>query len=363
MTENPAPASSAIKSPHDERDILLGEVARVGEPFDWDKGYDAEAELAVAIGQPSFKVKTKDQNGSGSCGGQSDSYGGAVIAGISTKSYEEKSAKFTYAPIAYPGAGGSTGRDLSDRAIKVGWGAEALTPSYDNGNPPSEAFMARKQDITVEAVEHAAKSHALGYFLAQLDIDAFAMAIRDFKYLRIGVVGSNNGSWRTADPKPPKDAEARWYHWVAGLRAQKRKGKKAIGFRNSWGPQTGDDGIQWINEDWFKARLTNDPYGTIPLFEPRGYMWDPVPLPVGFHHTFNKDLQRGMVDPECVFLQKALRINGVFPAGVPYSETFGPATFGAVQKFQIKYAIAKAGDAGFGRCGPKTRAVLNGLYA
>jgi peptidoglycan hydrolase-like protein with peptidoglycan-binding domain len=50
-------------------------------------------------------------------------------------------------------------------------------------------------------------------------------------------------------------------------------------------------------------------------------------------------------------------------AGSPGNETsyFGPATKGAVQKFQVKYGIAGAGDPGYGYVGPKTRAKLNSL--
>jgi spore germination protein len=52
-------------------------------------------------------------------------------------------------------------------------------------------------------------------------------------------------------------------------------------------------------------------------------------------------------------------------AGSPGNETtmFGLATAGAVQKFQVKYGIAKQGDAGYGHVGPATRAKLNQILA
>lgn len=48
-------------------------------------------------------------------------------------------------------------------------------------------------------------------------------------------------------------------------------------------------------------------------------------------------------------------------AGSPGNETtrFGPATLAALKKFQVKHGIAKAGVAGYGSVGPKTRAKLN----
>ncbi|MFA7309704.1 MAG: glycosyl hydrolase family 18 protein [Candidatus Paceibacterota bacterium] len=52
-------------------------------------------------------------------------------------------------------------------------------------------------------------------------------------------------------------------------------------------------------------------------------------------------------------------------AGSPGNEStyFGPATARAVQKFQVKYGIAKAGNSGYGYVGPSTRMKLNSLLA
>lgn len=45
------------------------------------------------------------------------------------------------------------------------------------------------------------------------------------------------------------------------------------------------------------------------------------------------------------------------------NSTFGPATERALQKFQVKYNIAKAGNPGYGYTGPATRAKLNTVAA
>lgn len=364
MPDNPSLiVDSAVKSPHDERDILYTDVAYGAAPFDWNVGYDGEIDLGKKLGVGIYKIPIKNQGASGSCGGQAEAYGAGSLAVLTQGgAYKEKSAKFTYAPIHAPG-GGTTGRALSDRAHASGWGLESLTPSYNDGTAPSEAFMERIQDIFPDAVQEGLKNKAINYVLLPVDIDTIAQAIRDYKFARIGVVGSNNGSWRSPDPIPPTDFEQHWYHWVCGLKAQVRQGKKAIGFPNSWGRDgVGDLGWQWLNEDWFNTRLSNDKYGVLPLFEPRAYVSNSVPLPDTFHYVFSKDLQYGMNDIDVVQLQTALRADGEFPNGVPYNTHFGPITRTSVQKFQIKYNISNSLSQGFGRCGPKTRAKLNELF-
>jgi len=50
----------------------------------------------------------------------------------------------------------------------------------------------------------------------------------------------------------------------------------------------------------------------------------------------------------------------IYPEGI-INGYFGPATQAAVQKFQVKYGIAKNGDAGYGNVGPATRAKMNAM--
>lgn len=347
--------SGAVQSESDHRDFLWTDVAHGSAPFDWLKGYDGEKDLELVLSLPEFRVPIKNQGMSGSCGGQAESYGGASIAALRNKSYEEKSAKFTYSPVAVRPGGGSSGRDLSSRSINVGWGSEALTPSYESGQPPSEEFMERSQDITPAATEHAKKSRASSYVLLPVDIDEIAKAIRDYKFVRLGIVGSNNGTWLTEFPTSnTPDGTPFWAHWTAGLKAKMINGKKCIGFPNSWGENVGNNGWQWLTEEWFKPSEYR-------IFEPRCYVWNTEPIPPSLHHVFNKDLWYGLVDPENQILQTALRIDGEFP-NVPYNDRFGEQTLAAVKKFQVKYGIVAPNGIGYGRCGPKTRAKLNQLF-
>ena len=72
---------------------------------------------------------------------------------------------------------------------------------------------------------------------------------------------------------------------------------------------------------------------------------------------FAKSLSLGAKGTDVLVLQAFLVKNGflVMPKGVSMG-SFGSLTKKAIQAFQVKYGIAKAGDTGYGSFGPKTRA-------
>lgn len=84
--------------------------------------------------------------------------------------------------------------------------------------------------------------------------------------------------------------------------------------------------------------------------------------------TIDRLLTKGMTSPGVKILQQLLnndpdtRVVQTGP-GSPGNESdfFGPATLKAVQKFQVKYGIAKPGASGYGNVGPLTRTILNSL--
>lgn len=88
-----------------------------------------------------------------------------------------------------------------------------------------------------------------------------------------------------------------------------------------------------------------------------------------FHYTFNENLVYGMRNKQVAALQKALKLDGIFPDSVPETGYYGPITAKAVFSFWKKYGIASwlemyvyASTKG-GRCvGPKTREKLNFLF-
>ncbi len=84
--------------------------------------------------------------------------------------------------------------------------------------------------------------------------------------------------------------------------------------------------------------------------------------------SFARQLKLGSSGADVKLLQQILNSDSatqVAASGVGSSgnETtyFGSATLSAVKRFQVKYGIAKAGNAGYGLVGPATRAKLNAL--
>lgn len=336
-----------FKSP-DENAPHYNEVGYGSQPFDWDLGYDIELEMGVATKTSGFKLPIKNQGQSGSCGGQAESYLGESIGALNLKSFEEKSAKFTYAPVAAPG-GGSSGDELANRSENVGWGSEALTPSYQNGQPPTEAFMEQVQDITPDATQHASIDRAISNALVNVDIDSIAQAVRDNGGVRIGIAGSNNGTWLSEFPQHPNTGDTLWYHWVDICKAQMINGKKMIGFPNSWGTAAGNQGWQWLDENY-----VNTTY----IFEARTYVFNDTPPPAEFHYRFMNDLQVGSTGPDVIALQTALQIDGEFPLNIKPTGYYGNVTKAAVTQFQKRYGIDQVGVVG-----PRTLAELNSLFS
>jgi peptidoglycan hydrolase-like protein with peptidoglycan-binding domain len=80
------------------------------------------------------------------------------------------------------------------------------------------------------------------------------------------------------------------------------------------------------------------------------------------HYQFTHGLQYGNTGEDVTQLQTFLKSQGtdIYPEGL-ITGYFGNLTKLAVQRFQLKYNIAKSGDAGYGYVGPKTRAKINSL--
>ncbi len=342
ITFNPG----AIQDTVDVRDFQFGEeIGHASVPFDWNTGFDIENVLG-------FKLKIKDQGTSSSCGGQAWSYAGHVWDKIIDSENDEKSAFFIYAQTFVQG-GGSAGRPNCDVVISQGWGSEVAAPSYINGIPRTESQYQRPQDITPEAKTGAAKDKAFAYANVSLDSDTIAQAIRDNNGCIMGIHGVNNGTWRSTYPLPPTTLSGAWSHWVYFGKAKLMNGKKYFGFANSWGTSVGDNGWQWISEDYINAR----PGGYPAIWSVWTIVAKSDPVVVALEHHFAHFLKQGDRNNEVQILQKALQIDGCFPSNVDTTTYFGTITANAVKKFQMKYGLNIDG-----KVGSRTNAKLNSLF-
>jgi hypothetical protein len=325
-------------------------IARGSAPFDWTAGIDIEANLASVLNNPSFKLPVKNQNGSGSCGGQAWSQYSGVLEAFFDKTFEERSAKYIYSQTFVSPDGGSNGRDNSNICINQGVSVEVLCPSYDNGQPPSESYMERPQDITQVARTDASTDRELSAAVVNSEnIDSVAQAIRDNYGCVLGVAGTNNGTWLSSFPQPPNTTDVLWGHWLYAGKAKMIDGKKYIGVINSWGADVGENGWQWLGEEYFNATDIFNVWTMV--FNEKSSMQ--------FKHDFLVNLKMGDKSSEVSSLQEALKIDGEFtvnPTGF-----YGEITRQSVLAFQKKYEINSQGTNGT-VVGPHTRQKLNEIF-
>lgn len=237
---NPSSEVGAVRDKYDPRTYQFAPRGA----FDWAIRYDVEEEIGHTL-------VVKDQNGSGSCGGQAWSYYGEVLEALATGTYEPRSARWPYANVRAPG-GGSMGKELSAFVVKEGFALEKDAPSYDNGKPPSELFMSRVPVLSDTQLDTALTSKALSYVQVAANFETIANAIKDNHGCCIAVYGQDNGTWRTNFPKPPSSKQGNWAHWLYAGKVKSLNGKKYIGVCNSWGASTGHNGWQWLGEEYFQ---------------------------------------------------------------------------------------------------------------
>ena len=127
MTEN-GHGTGAVIIPRNHMVASFGEIVADSPVFDWNRGFD----IRIKLGRD---LSTKDQNGSGSCGGQASSYLTEAVLNSA-----EMSARSIYNKCFVSG-GGSSEFGLMNTIVNIGVDLESVTTSYENGNPPSEAFM------------------------------------------------------------------------------------------------------------------------------------------------------------------------------------------------------------------------------
>lgn len=274
--------------------------------------------------------KVENQNGSGSCGGQAFRYHMQVNSLIRDGKDTALSAKSIYQPVFLPPMG-SRARDLIDRISTVGVCLESDVPSYENGNPPSEAFMEDGSKIT-PAMLVTAKLYSGKTYLSfsSSNIEQVKQAIFQGNGAVIALLGRNE-NWVAPGgiislPNPNSN-EQFWGHFLflTGFNIIKN-GIEYIEFVNSWGENWGDNGFGYLPLEYLTKGYGMNEWV---VFE--------NPLPDGtFHHQFNVNLQYGQTSDEVLSLQKILVKAGYNTLLTGY---YGDLTKKAVLQFQLDNKI------------------------
>lgn len=176
---------------------------------------------------------------------------------------------------------------------------------------------------------------------------------------------NGQSSWKPKDLfthfgglRPPSDPATLGGHETVPFAFDTKDGRAYVLDFNSWGDDWGDGGNAPLDlTDWLPH--INQVITCVDL---------PVDYTApGWSYTFKKALSKGMSGSDVVALQHALRIEGLFPAGVAFTGYFGDITFDAVKKFQSKYAADILTPVGLtqptGFVGTQTLKKLNALFS
>lgn len=300
-----------------------------------------------------------DQGRSGSCVAQTGKKQIGVYTFLKTGAFFPVSATHLYQRRSNKPGGGMIGINAYEIMQK---GVAPAVFAADERMSDAEMDALRVPAFA----EHVGKAFSIGNYMVvpTKDIDLIASIIQETgKAVMVWFYFEHN-EWterpRVRNQNLDLYAGATARHSVAAVDfTLTEDGKKALVIDDSWGPSAGNGaGQRVIDEDFFRARNWFAAHFMNFAFEEQGVPGKP-------QHTFLRDLEFSAVvnnDPEVVALQDCLKWEGLFPANVESSGYFGQITKKAVEGFQQKYDIARKGDAGFGRVGPKTRAKLNQIY-
>ena len=205
--------------------------------------------------------KIKNQNGSGSCVSQACSYYAEVLNTIETGEKKSLSPRFLY-PFCFIEPMGSYIKDNMSYIKGNGIATEASLTSYENGNPPSEKFMRKKDDIT-EAIRQEAMTYWIKdyYTWNNTRLDLFKQAIVQGNGCVVASWG-NNEVWKTGDIELPSYRnQMNWQHgiYLIGYNDD----KKAFEFVNSWGKEWGYEGFGWLPYSYVEQGYVSNPYTMI----------------------------------------------------------------------------------------------------
>lgn len=355
-----------------EKDYTIEEVASSFKAPVW-KEKKQPNELQFSFRDDTWRrFPERDQDGSSRCVMET----GAKLLGIDNwieeGEFAELSSKYGYSfriNRSWGSGEGMVGDDALQILTKRGLPFEGQVPSNGIGEAESNAYVPKKSH---EQVAQVFRAGGYGKFQTR-EIDRIASVIQNTGK---GVMAwfRWDGDEYTDVPFLKTGSTLAYHHSVSLIDPILYNGKKAFVIDESWGKNISKFGAQRIiTEDFFLARntfaaqtldLRNDwrdnPAQVIPIPKPK--------------HTFLQDLQFSPVynvDNEVKKLQEILRYEGFFPTtvnGQPIEITgyYGAITAKAVLEFQQKHSVASTAELILlqgKKVGPKTRVVLNELYA
>lgn len=273
--------------------------------------------------------------------------------------WREMSPRSVYPFVAQPG-GGSNSVDATKLATKQGMTLESLLPTEGL----SEQDVLKYDDYVTDAKQIALVYKPDSFVESASDFETIASIIDNYRRLgkkksvAITIIGSNNGTWNTAFPKPPSGPgePGLWYHRVIVTDFGLINGEKVLAIDNSWGPGVGLAGQQFLTKQYEPLI-----YGSVyTLNQPDNWQQLGVPTTPPPKYQWHTDLVLGATGQDVLMLQTALQSMGFFPISSVVKPTgyYGGVTRNAVKLFQSAFGISDTGTVG-----PMTRAKLNSLFA
>jgi hypothetical protein len=228
-----------IPNPKDPRDIVLGDIPFVPDPNapSWEQGFDNEIKYG--------KLKREHQGSSSSCVGQGWSKYVEMLNLIRNQEVIDLSARDIYSQIYLP-EGGAFIREGAKTVVNKGDAEESMVSSYDNGKPPTEAFMRLRGDIGPDDIQNALKYDGLRF--VSMTVSA---PLSDYDWENIRQVIWQFGGFVSGYS----------YHCMYASAYGIKNGKKFVNFVNSYGE--GSDqiyyGEQSLYDITFIVKLADPP--------------------------------------------------------------------------------------------------------
>jgi len=324
------PFSGALQDTEDVRDYKLEEIASVGVPV-WKEKKEYN------------HYTIRDQSSSYSCVAQSVA---TLLEAMLRKNGKDVpvSAKPIYVKRTNEG-GGMYFREAMDIGSKNGSTLEYLVPSQNM----TEEQMNDDSDITMFDIYVGDLLSGMAYISVPFDFNAIASVLDKGNPLIVGFVWDYD-EWDREFPKINTNSKRQYHHCNAIVDYTLINGVKYLVIQDSWGKGKGKNGLRFISEEWL-SRMTACWYYELMMFNE---------IESDTNQKFEKDLEFGMRDPDVIRLQDFLKAQGYFPINIESTGYYGSITVKAVRDFQLdKGIISSPEDGGAGRCGPKTREVIN----